>query len=153
MRNIFIFLGITFLVLIVIGIVSLALVAIKAARLDKESKQYVDAMIPAIVSDWNKQKLLECASPELLASTKNDDLDKLFSLFQKLGRLREYKGSAGDANVSVTTQHGKVISANYVAKAEFDAGPAEINVALIKHGDNWQVLGFNVSSEIFLEQK
>ena len=153
MKKSLIFLGAVFLILIVIAIVGTIFVVIKGSRLDKESKQYADAAIAAIVSGWNKQDLVERASPEFMAATKDDDLNKLFALFRRLGRLKKYKGSEGQANISVTTQHGKVITANYVAKAEFDAGKAKIKVNLIKHDDNWQILGFNVDSKVFLGQE
>ena len=152
MKKVLIFLGAIFIIAIVIVVLGIIFVAIKGSKLDKESKQYVDAAIVSIISGWNKQELVERASPELMAVTNDDDLDKLFVLFQRLGKLKEYKGSEGQSNISVTTQHGKVISANYVAETEFDAGPAEIKVTLIKHGNNWQVLRFNVDSKIFLEQ-
>ena len=153
MKKILVFFGAAFLVLIAIAIVSIIFVAVKGSRLDKQSKQYADTAIVVIVSDWNKQELVKRASPELMPATKDDDLNKLFVLFRRLGGLKEYTGSQGGANISLTTQHGKVVSANYVAKAEFDAGMAQIKVTLIKHGDEWQILRFNVDSKVFLEQE
>jgi len=44
-----------------------------------------------------------------------------------------------------------VISAAYVAGADFANGPAEIRMSLIKHGDQWQLLGFHIDSKVFLE--
>ena len=48
--------------------------------------------------------------------------------------------------MSVTSQNGKTISAKYSAKAQFEKGQAEIALALIKHGDQWQIRGFEVTS-------
>ncbi len=44
-----------------------------------------------------------------------------------------------------------MVSAEYVASADFEAGPAEIKMSLIKHGDQWQILGIHVNSKVFLE--
>lgn len=151
MKKVLIAGGVVFLVLIVIAIVDITFVGIKGRALDKESKKYVDVAVPAIVSIWNKQELLGRASSEFMAAVKDEDLNKLFDLFRKLGKLKEYNGCEGQANISVTTQHGKVISAEYVASADFDAGPANIKVNLIKHGNNWQIIGFHVDSPVFLE--
>jgi hypothetical protein len=52
----------------------------------------------------------------------------------------------------VTSQNGKVISAAYTGKAVFETGPAEINISLIKHGDQWQLLGLHINSKVFIEQ-
>ena len=76
MKKILTFFGITFLVLIIIVIAGVALVAIKGNKLDSESKAYVDTAFLPIVSDWNKEELIKRASPELMAVTKDGDLDK-----------------------------------------------------------------------------
>lgn len=54
--------------------------------------------------------------------------------------------------MSVTTQSGKVISAAYTASAEFESGPAEIYLSLIKHGNRVEILGIRINSRLFLEQ-
>jgi Na+-transporting methylmalonyl-CoA/oxaloacetate decarboxylase gamma subunit len=146
-----IFFGVIFLVFIIIIIVMIAIGATIGSRLDKESKQYVDAATVRIISDWDKQELVKHASPELMAATNDKELDKLLDFYRKLGKLKQYKGSEGNATISVTTQHGKVISARYVATAEFEAGLAQIKIELIKHGDNWQIFGFHVDSKVFLD--
>lgn len=153
MKKFLIILGTVFLILIIIAIVGFVLLASKGKRLDKESKQYVDEAIVSIVSGWEKQELIKRASPELMAAVNDDGLNKVFDLFQRLGNLKEYKGPEGQSNISLTTQHGKVITADYTAKADFDAGPAEIKVSLIKHGNNWQILKFNIDSKVFLEKQ
>lgn len=152
MKKVFTILGGVFLGIIVLVVVGTAIFAVKGNALDKESKQYVDDAVPAIVSQWDMAELQKRASPELSVAVKEGDVEKLFAMFRRLGKLKEYKGSKGDARISVTTEHGKVISAAYVANAEFEAGPGEITMSLIKHGDQWQILGIHVNSEVFLQQ-
>ena len=48
--------------------------------------------------------------------------------------------------MSATTQKGKTTSGQYTAKATFEKGEATIKLGLIKHGDQWQILRFNVNS-------
>ena len=38
------------------------------------------------------------------------------------------------------------ITADYDAEATFEKGNATIHLTLIKHGDNWQIMGFHVNS-------
>jgi hypothetical protein len=152
MKKVLMILGGIFAVLVVIIVVGIAIVAVKGNALDKESKQYVDAAIPAIVSQWDITEIQKRASQEFKAAVNDKDLEKLGRMFRRLGKFKAYDGANGDANISVTSEHGKVISAAYVGRVEFDTGPAEIKMSLIKHGDQWQLLGININSKVFLEQ-
>ena len=144
-------LGGIFLAILVVGVVGMVFIATKGRALDTESKQYVDVAVPAIVSQWDRQELINRAGPEFMETVKDGDIEKLFTLFRKLGAFKKYNGSEGQANISVTSKNGKVTSAAYVAKADFEKGPAEIQVTLIKHDAKWQILGFRVNSKAFLE--
>jgi|SRR5262245_12727048 len=152
MKKLLIVLGIVFIVLLV-GIAGLiGYAAFTGSRLDKESKAYVDAAVPAIVSSWNEQELLRRASPEFQKAASSSDVERLFRWLRTLGRLQKYEGAQGESITSVTQQTGKVIYARYSAKAFFDAGEANIEVGLIKHGDQWQIGRFNVTSPALVPQ-
>lgn len=98
----------------------------------------MDEAVPAIVSEWDTREIQKRASPEFNEAVKLDDLEKLMRMFRKLGSLKSYNGAKGDSNMSVTPERGPVISAAYIARADFSNGPAEIRMSLIKHGDQWQ---------------
>jgi hypothetical protein len=126
MRKLLLALGAVFGVLLIVICAGVAFVVVKGNALDKESHAYVDNALPAT---------------------------KLLSAFhRKLGDLAQYKGSKGDAMMALTTQNGKVITANYIATADFEQGPATIQMKLIKHDNNWQILGFHVESKVLLER-
>jgi hypothetical protein len=152
MRKVLMILGAIFVALAAIAVLGVAIVAVKGNGLDKESKQYADAAIRAIVSSWDIKEIQSRASPEFKAAVTDDDLEKLLKMFRRLGKLTTYNGAKGQANMSITTHNGKVISAAYVASADFETGPAEIKLSLIKHGNQWQLLGVNINSKVFLEQ-
>ncbi|HMA87634.1 MAG TPA: hypothetical protein VKP89_02695 [Burkholderiales bacterium] len=121
-------------------------------RLDASSKAYVDEQVPIIVSTWSKEELLKRASPELRrAITDERQLDQLLARLSRLGKLKHYDGSKGEANISFLVRAGKVVTASYIAGATFENGSAQIAIRLIRHGDQWQLLYFNVSSPIFLQ--
>lgn len=142
-------LGAIFLVLIVAGIVTGAILAKEGASLDAESHNYVDSSVTAIVSNWDQNELLTRASSGFLVNMPPSDVDRLFAKLRTLGRLKTYNGSQGQARISFN-QTGKTIVANYVASAEFDTGPAQISLTLIKNFGGWKIHWFYVSSKAFL---
>ena len=142
-KKFFVILGALFLAFIVVGIV---FVAIKGNALDKESRAYADAAIPAIVGTWSEKELLDRASPELRKVVTTDQMDRLFRWVGSLGQLQKCEPVQGQALMSATTQNGQRITAEYTAKATFPKGEATIKLALIKHDDRWQILRFHVDS-------
>ena len=146
MGKLFIILGALLLALVFLVGTFIGYAAFTGRALDKQSKAYVDAAVPAIVSAWNEQELWSRASPEFERAVQPADMDRLFRWFRTLGRLQKYEGAEGQTLTSFTPQTGKVISGRFVAKAIFDAGEANIEIELIKHDDMWQIAGFKVNS-------
>jgi hypothetical protein len=145
-KKFFIVLGSIFLALIVLGGIGIAIVAIRGTALDKESRAYADAAISAIFSQWSEKELLDRASPEFKKAVTIDQLDRMFRWLGSLGQLQKCEPAQGQALMSATSQTGKMISAQYSAKATFQKGEASIKLGLIKHGDQWQILSFHVDS-------
>src|SRR5262249_11317027 len=106
---------------------------------------YADAAIPAIFSQWNQKELLERASPEFKGQPA-DQLDRIFRWASTLGRLQRVDPAQGYAGFSSTPQTGKTTIGQYTAKAQFEKGTAVITLDLIKHGEHWQILSFDVAS-------
>jgi hypothetical protein len=146
MKKTLMILGGIFAVLLIAGVIGFAIIAMKGNALDKESKAYVDQVTPIILANLNKETLFKYASDELKKSASPEDFDKIFTWFTKLGQFKEYKGSKGQANISVTTEKGKQITGVYQAQAGFEKGPATINITTIKKGDKWQIIGFHINS-------
>jgi len=147
MKKFFIVLGSIFLALIVLGAIGIAFVAVRGNALDKESKAYADAAIPAIVTTWLDKALLDRASPEFNQATTAVQVYQMFRSWESsLGRLQKCEPAQGQSLMSVTTYGGKTISAQYTAKARFERGEATIRLVLVKHGDQWQIVRFDVST-------
>ena len=139
------------LVLVVAGFIGYA--AYQGQGLDASSKAYVEANVPAIISTWSKDELLKRSSPQLLkvVNEKPEQLDQLFHKLSKLGAMRSFGDVKGDANISYTTQNGKVTTASYVAAAKFENGEGRITTRLIQSSGQWQFLLFHVDSPLFLQ--
>lgn len=143
------FLVVLLLIILLIG-AGIAYIAVRGTALDKESKAYADSAIPAIVTTWSEKELLDRASPEFKKAVAIDQLDRLFRAFATFGRLQNTEPAQGQSLMSATTQNGKRISGQYTAKATFEKGEATLKLGLIKHGDQWQILGFHVDSPVFV---
>jgi hypothetical protein len=147
-KNILAFLGVAFLVFVLVAAALFGYFAYTGNKLDASSKAYVDEGVPAIVSTWSKAELVRRASPQLLQKISDDQVTQLFNtLSTKLGIFKSYDGAKGDSNVTFTTQNGRMVTASYIAKATFQYGKAEIQIKLIKPTDSWEILGFHVEME------
>src|SRR5437868_13546263 len=154
MKNILIILGSIFLVLVLLLVGMGGCLVYKGTQLDKSSKEFVTESLPLIVKEWNKDELISRSSPQLLKVIEKDDaLDKLFGKLKQLGKMRFLSEPEGHANMTMTTGDGKVISAHYVAKAEYENGNAEIKIDVIQVNGDWKYLKFYVESPIFLKQR
>src|SRR5438552_1231216 len=98
MKKFFIVLGSIFLALIVLGAIGVVFVAARGNALDKESKAYADAAIPAIVTTWLDKALLERASPEFNQATSAVQVYHMFRSWESsLGRLQKCEPAQGQS--------------------------------------------------------
>ena len=133
--------------------VAIAIVAVASKKLDLESHQYADASILAVVARWDTGALMTRASAQLGASPESaNEIRNVFSGFRILGQLTKYDGSYGSAQFIVKPNGDAVAMAEYVARAEFQNGPAGIRVTLIRIGDGWKILRFAVSPIISIDR-
>jgi hypothetical protein len=133
------------IVLLIVGLI--AFVAVKGRALDRESKAYADSAIVAIATKWDQEALIQRESPEFKVVARNQNIDSLFEQFRELGLMTRYGGAKGDSYMNLTTQSGKRITAGYAADCDFEHGRALIRISLIKHDDQWSIVGFRVIPE------
>ena len=134
------------LILLIIGGIAFAFLAYRGTQLDKESSAYADAALKAIATDWSEKALLDRASPEFKQAVTIDDLDAHFRYFAKLGHMQQAEPMKGQAGIALQQGSARRIEGQYSAKAQFENADATITLGLIKHGDQWQISGFNVDS-------
>ena len=130
-------------------VIFVSVVAYNGRRLDRESKRYADAAIIAIASHWNEKDLIDRASPQFLSSMKDPAaLQSMMGMLGSLGALKKYEGSRGEARIDFHRPHGYIITALYVARADFSGGPAQITISLIRIDGAWKILGFWVTQHL-----
>ena len=152
MKKVIMILGYIFLAIIVVLLVGFGSLTVIGNRLDKESKAFVDAAIPAIISTWDIREIEKRASPEFNDDVDHDGLEQDFGVLQQLGNLVMYKGSTGDAHITLSLHYGYEITADYTASADFEAGATTMQMSLIKHGGKWQILDFKITPEELSER-
>jgi hypothetical protein len=148
-KKLLIILGAIFLVLLVFGGVALIISIVRGTALDKESSAYADAALRDIVSQWSEKALLDRASPEFKQAVTIDQLDGDFRFCGLLGALQHADPMRGGATIFWDNKRGKIITGNYTTKAQFENADATITLRLIKHGDQWQILKFDVQAPGF----
>ena len=146
MKKLCIVLGLVFCAIFALGAIGIAFVTVRGSELDKESKAYADAAIPAIIDGWNEKELLDRGSAEFKRAATQQLLDQSFYHFRRLGRLKKCEPVQRPAGFSATASTDKTVTAQYTAKATFENGPATITLGLIKRADQWQILRFVVNS-------
>ena len=146
MKKLCIVLGLVFCAIFALGAIGITFVKVRGNDLDKESKAYADAAIPAIIDGWNEKELLDRGSPEFKRAATQKLLDQTFYHFRRLGRLKKCEPVQGQTGFSAAAPTGKTVEAQYKAKATFENGPATIALGLIKRADQWQIRSFVINS-------
>jgi hypothetical protein len=120
-------------------------------KIDADSKAYVDATIPILVSDWNPKELTSRSSRELLAVANEAKLTDVYADFRKLGELKQYRGSKGEASLWFNMPTSVVTTAAYVATADFENGQAKIKMSLVWRDGRWQISELRIDSPVLRE--
>jgi hypothetical protein len=154
MKRFFTCLGVVFAVIVVVLIIVFAIFIPRAFQLRNEACTYLESEVPKIVENWNSQELINSATPELSSAMSNGgDIDKLFTMFRQLGSLKHLDQAGGGVYIWATTEHGSSTVGNFTIPAEFEKGPATIQIQVIKTGDTWKINGFRINSKVFLPPK
>lgn len=129
---------------LMLGGMAVSSLAQKGDALDSESRAYMDQAVPAIANRWDKNELLERATPALRSVIKPEELAQLFSTFSRLGKMAEYRGASGEATMWLALNSGIAVSASYVARANFENGSATFRIGLRKLDGHWLINSFYV---------
>ena len=141
------FLGIVFLALAACLVMSLAW----AFQQDKGARRYVASAVPAIFQEWDLEALRQRSSEQLINDPQFHSVaPQMFAMLANgLGRLKttqEPEGSAeygwGDASPAQGTY------GNYLIRAEFERGVAELRLIVVRERSGWKIRAFNVNSPV-----
>ena len=140
-------LGGIFLAILLVGIAFYGYTALSGKSLDRESKAWVDKIVPEVVSSWDSQKLIDNGSSEFLQVSSTENIKAGFSqLVDQFGSMKTYVESKGEAGIHLNN-FSQTITAEYTAEVQFEKGTAEIYIQGIKENNQWKVRNFQVSKK------
>ncbi len=118
-----------------------------APEVQQDAQVYIETNIPQIISNWNSEELIKRASPSLLKAASRAQFTDLFkTLLEKLGPLREYKGSRGETTVTISFT-GINRKGTFESEAFFANSPAVILCRIIRLNGSWKIDEFRVNSD------
>jgi hypothetical protein len=154
MKKLLTILGVVFAVIIVIVVIAAVIFIPGAIKRDHEAMAYIKEAIPKIVTGWKSQELVDRATPELLdAAGSRDKVDRMFDWFRQLGSFKYLDEPEGMVTTSSFTGSGTVTLGNYKTRAEFEKGPARIEIQLLRVGNTWKINSFKVFSDALFPPK
>jgi hypothetical protein len=142
--------GLVLLLLIVGGSAITAYTIHQGNKLDQESRQYVETVLPKMLSVMTTENFLQYLDPDMKAKMDPKNADRKMALYQKLGKFKSLSDLKGDANISLS-KDGHIVTAFYTANAEFEISPAHIILKLIKKDNQWAVTSIEIRSNLLLE--
>ena len=145
-RGIKITIGILIGIFSVLGIL-IGVAAIGGGKYDKSSKEYVETIIPKIISEWDYSTFIEYSHPNMSSSVDKENFENkiVTPIKNQLGEFISYNSSEGEA--TIRNINGKTsIDAKYSSQVTFKNGNAVITVELLYINDIWVITKFNISS-------
>jgi hypothetical protein len=122
---------------------------------DKSARRYVSSAVPVIFSEWDLDALKQRSSSELSTDPQfRSEAARMFTaLATTLGKLKsaqEPQGSAGYGWGDQSPAEGTY--GDYLIRTEFERGPAEIRLLLVREAGGWKIRAFNVNSPALMKQ-
>jgi hypothetical protein len=113
---------------------------------DRESNAFVRDSVAAIGGQWDAGELLRRATPRFREANKEADLRATFAAADaSLGSLVEYRAVGGKANF-LATFGDKPLTADYIVRAAFAKGEADIVIQAVRTGSTWRIDNFSIGA-------
>jgi hypothetical protein len=114
--------------------------------LDRDSRTFVKASVAAIGAHWDAAELLQRATPQFRAETTEADLRAAFAAANTtLGPLVEYRAIGAQSNF-LSAVGLKPAAADYVVRAAFANGEADLEVHAVRVGSTWLIDDFTIGA-------
>ncbi len=151
MKKVFKVLGIIFLFTIIsfgaIGVYTY----LKTSEYSKTAVPYIKEKIPKL-SSWDLAVAKQYLAPQVLETTKDEDLKKLMRWFSKLGSLKSIEEPQFvNVTSSATVANGKQTIATYTILANYENGVANITMRLLEVEDGFQIYQFHINSNALID--
>ena len=151
LKKILKFFGIFLLGLILLFTLVAVYTGYKQSQYKESAVPYIKEVIPAI-SEWNAEKAKQFFVPSTFDNVSEEEFEKLFCWFSKLGRLQSIEEPEFNQVYSgATVQEGANTIVTYTVLAHYENGDAQIIIRLLDLGDSFEVYHFNINSKALIE--
>lgn len=142
MKWLWITLGIIFVVCCGGGALTFFLVYNGAKGISDEAGKFADTSITAICTTWDVNALNSRAAPELTAQNPPGTLENVVAtLKESLGPMKSFTSHI--TNINAKNENGQSwVEVQVSATGQFEKGPGELELTLLKRGDKWSILKF-----------
>jgi len=114
--------------------------------LDRESSTFAQATVIAVGAHWDPAELWQRATPHFREQTTQDELRKQFDAANdRLGPMTESLAIAGKTSFPIIPTSAPPF-ADYIVRAAFAKGEADIVVRTIRTGTTWSIDSFSVGA-------
>ena len=114
--------------------------------LSRDSSTFVKDSVVAIGGRWDTAELLQRATPHFREANKEAELRAAFAAANaSLGPLIEYRAVGGKANF-LEAIGGKPLTADYIVRAAFAKGEADIVIHAVRTGSTWRIDDFSIGA-------
>ncbi|MDF0534149.1 hypothetical protein PY479_07660 [Shewanella sp. A32] len=143
--------GVILLGIILLFILVAVYTGYKQSGYKETAVPYIKEVIPAI-SEWDTEKAKQFFVPSTFDNVSQDDFEKLFRFFSKLGSLKSMDEPVfNQVQAGATIQEGANTIVTYTVLAHYENGDAQITIRLLDLGGSFEVYYFNVNSTVFIE--
>ena len=119
------------------------------AELQQESETYADGMLSRVGKEWDPAELKKEASDEFLKATSDEALAGFMNLIRT--KLGAYKSHSTFKMSNINMQNNNGVSTTNItlaAPGQFEKGPGNIEIDLVKRDDTWKVVNLNIKSDL-----
>ena len=117
------------------------------AKTNDEADRYSAQFLSELGKNWEASVVEKHASKEFREQVSKKDLQTVLLLYKtKLGPLKT-SGEFSASNIRAeSTTNDKYVLVTTRADADFEKGPGKVQFEVIRRGEKWQVLSFEIVS-------
>ncbi len=121
--------------------------SLRLKQMSLEGREFVNLTMLNLLVDWDTKTFLNHSSSELQQHLTAEQLDKMNSVFTRLGNLLNYYGAHGGLFLSSTSNWH--INPRYKVRARFKGGYFLVVIILIKQRGKWVIGRFDYKYSFF----
>jgi|GEM_PF-6459862 len=113
-----------------------------------QADKFASKAMTEIGKDWSLATLKKYAAPEFKQIMNDDEITaRLKGYAEKLGALKSCKEFTATTTSSNYDNGESVVTVHNNAQAIFEKGTGTLDVSVVKHGDQWGLIGFEIRSD------